>query len=209
MEVAIKNNKIAPEQYSRPEHSAIDQTLNCRLIFNHNAFHWCTPFALACSDLKSCYGRVVHTALSLALQRLGLPIEFILGMLDSIQNMVHIIQTGFGDSSTTYGSKDIPIEYKHHLQGLNQGNGAGPTIWSIVSSVIFEILQDCGYNSTFINSISKATLKLVGFSYVNNCDLFNSFTTLDMTFDKMKDSLKDWEQLIEVTGGCLVPNKSS
>ena len=75
--------------------------------------------------------------------------------------------------------------------------------------MIFEILWDQGYGSTFISSISRATLKLVGFSYVDDCDLFNSSTMLDMTFDKMKDSLKDWEWLIEVTGGCLVPNKSS
>ena len=127
MGVAIKNNKIAPEQYSRPGRSAIDHAFNRRLTFDHNAFH-CTPFALACSDLKSCYDRVVHAAVSLALQRLGLPIEFILGMLDLIQSMVHNIRTGFGDSSTTYGGEDIPEEYKHHLQGLNQGNGAGPTI---------------------------------------------------------------------------------
>ena len=32
---------------------------------------------------------------------------------------------------------------------------------------------------------------------------------MNMTFDNMKASLKKWEQLIEVTGGFLVPNKSS
>ena len=130
-------------------------------------------------------------------------------MLDSIQNMVHNIRTGFGDSSKTYGGEDILPEYKHHLQGLNQGNRAGPTIWLIISLVIFEILWDRGYGTTFISSVSKATLKLVGFSYVDDCDLFNSAPTMDMTFTKMKASLSDWESLIEVTGGCLVPNKSS
>ena len=185
MEVSIRNNKIAPEQYSRPGRSTIHHALNCRLTFDHNAFK-CTPFALTCTDLKSCYNRVVHAAVSLAFQWLGLPIEFILGMLDSIHNMVHNIWTGFGNSSTTCGSEDIPAEYKHHLQGLNQENGAGRTIWSIVSSVIFEILQDRGYGSTFISSISKATLKLVGFSCVDNCDLFNLSPTLDTTFDRWR-----------------------
>ena len=137
MQRAIDINAIAPKQYSRPGCSAIDHALNCRLTFDHNAFQR-SSFALACSDLKSCYDR--DAAVSLALQKLGLPIEFIIGMLDSIQHMVHNIRTGFGDSLLTYGGKDIPAEYKHYLQGLNQGNGARPTIWSIVSLVIFHIL---------------------------------------------------------------------
>ena len=90
MQRAIDMNAIAPEQYSQPGHSAIDHALNCRLTFDHNAFQR-SSFALTCSNLKSCYDRVVHTAVSLALQKLGLPIEFIIGMLDSIQHMVHNI----------------------------------------------------------------------------------------------------------------------
>ena len=152
---------------------------------------------------------MVHAAVSLSLQRLGLPIEFIIGMLDSIQKMVHNIRTGFGDSTITYRGQDIPEAYKHHLQGLNQGSGAEPTIWSIVSSIIFKILRDRGYGIQFISSLTKATLRLVGFSYVDNCNLFSSSDTLDNTFDRMQASLHDWERLIEVTGGCLVPDKSS
>ena len=118
--------------------------------------------------------------------------------------MVHNIRNGFGDSTLTYGGNNIPEAYKHHLQGLNQGNRAGSTIWSIVSSAIFKILRDCGYGTEFISSLTKATLCLVRFSYV-----FSSSDTLDETFDRMKASLRDWERLIEVTGGCLVPDKSS
>ena len=40
---------------------------------------------------------VVHTVMSLALQQIGLPIEFILGIFDSIQKMVHHIRRGYGD----------------------------------------------------------------------------------------------------------------
>ena len=109
----------------------------------------------------------------------------------------------------TYGGLVIPDAYKHHLQGLNQGNGAGPTIWSIVSSTIFKILRDRGYGTQFISSLTKATLRLVGFSYIDDCDLLSSSDTLDTTFDRMQASLQDWERLIEVMGGCLVPDKSS
>ena len=122
--------------------------------------------------------------------------------------MVHNIWTGFGDSTITYWGQDIPEAYEHHLLGLNQGNGAGPTIWSIVSSTIFKILRDQGYGTKFISSLTKAILHLVEFSYVDDCNLFSSSDTLDVTFDHMQASLQDWERLIEVTGGCLVLDKS-
>ena len=50
---------------------------------------------------------------------------------------------------------------------------------------------------------------MVGFSYIDDCDLVNSSLSLADTFDNMKASLQEWESLIAVTGGCLVPNKSS
>ena len=96
---------------------------------------------------------MVHAAVSLSLQRLGLLIKFIIGMLDSIQKTVHNIRTGFGDSTMTYGGEDILAAYKHHLQGLHQGNGAGPTIWSIVSSIIFKILRERGYGTQLLAAL--------------------------------------------------------
>ena len=139
MQQAIDTDAISQEQYSRPGCSTIDHALNMRLTSDHNAFQR-SSFALACSNLKSCYNRFVNAVVFLVLQWLGLPLEFIVGMLDSIQTMVHNFCTGFGDSTLTYGGRDIPEAYKHYLQGLNQGNRAGPIIWSIVSSTIFKIL---------------------------------------------------------------------
>ena len=114
MNQALQMDSIAKEQYSRPGQSAIDHALNRLLTFDHHGFQ-CPPFALACSNLKSCYDQVVHTVASLALQKLGLPIQFILGMLDSIQQMVHNIR----DSAATYSGDEITSQFKHHLQGLN------------------------------------------------------------------------------------------
>ena len=49
----------------------------------------------------------------------------------------------------------------------------------------------------------------MGFSYVDDRDLFNAFHTIKGIFDNMKAALHKWEHLIEVTSGCLFPNKSS
>ena len=95
------------------------------------------------SNLKGCYDRIVNNAAALALLRIGVSKAKIHSMFDTIQRMVHRIQTGFGDATETYGGDDI-IDWEFTPQGVLQGNASGPTIWSVLSLVIFEILHDKG-----------------------------------------------------------------
>ena len=60
-------------------------------------------------------------------------------IIESIQRMTHCIRTAFRDSEGTYGGDDH-IVWKAALQGVLQGSASGPAIWSILSSVIFDIL---------------------------------------------------------------------
>ena len=55
---------------------------------------WCIVF----NDAKSCYDRIVHSVASLAMQRVGAPVEPIICMFTSIQHLQHRIRTVFGDS---------------------------------------------------------------------------------------------------------------
>ena len=208
MHAALAQNLIAEEQYSRPGRSAIEHALNRRLVFDHQRYDR-SPLALACSDLKSCYDRVVHAAASLALQRIGVPIASIVSMFDSIRRMTHCVRTAFGESEGTYGGDTVPEEYITFIQGLLQGNGAGPQIWSILSSTIFDALRGKGYGLHFVTAITKELFHLVGFSYVDDCDLATNNSTVQLTHSMMQAALTEWEELIKVTGGCLVPDKSS
>ena len=73
MNMALDQRKIADKQFSRPGRSAQDNALSKQLVFDY----FCTikqPFAMCTCDLKLCYDRVVHTAASLALQRVGVPL---------------------------------------------------------------------------------------------------------------------------------------
>ena len=62
MNMALANDLIAPEQYSRPNRRAIDQALNRRLMFDYFAMMK-RPFSMTSCDLAGCYDRVVHSAL--------------------------------------------------------------------------------------------------------------------------------------------------
>ena len=197
---------IAPEQFSRPGRSAIDQTIAKRCTFDHHRSRRLT-YSICSSDLAGCYDRIVHTAAALALLRLGLDHAKVLSMFDSIQRMVHKVRTAFGDSEESYGGDDLG-DWQNYPQGILQGNASGPAIWSILSSVVFEILQARGYSNHFCSAISQQLFLLVGFSYVDDCDLFQSGTDKNEVLESMQELLNNWGGLMKVTGGALRSDKS-
>ena len=139
MTAAINNGLIATEQYSRPNRKSIDHAINRLLVIDHQLYQW-QPYAITSCDLKSCYDHINHTSALLALQQVGLAKEEVLSMFSSIQSMTHRVRTAFGDSTFTYGGTWDKQKWTLPPQGVLQGNGSGPTIWSISSSCIFDLL---------------------------------------------------------------------
>jgi len=124
---------------------------------------------------------------------------------------VHRVCMVFGESELTYGGDD----YKNWLftsQGVLQGNAAGPAIWYILSSIVFDVLHKNGHSDSFCSAISKQLFLLVGFTYVDDCcDLIQSGTTDPLTVaQSMQGVIQQWSDLMEVTGGALnsYPSKS-
>jgi len=106
MRLALDQDEIAPEQYSRPDRTYIDHALNRRLTADdRQAKRLC--WALAMSDLKGCYDRIVHTAAAMALLRLGVSKATVFSMFSTIQRMVHRVRTAFGNSEGTYGGDEF------------------------------------------------------------------------------------------------------
>ena len=128
------------------------------------------PIAVCSDDARSCYDRIVHLAGCTALQQLGAPKAALVSMFISIQKMKHKVRTSYGDSSGYYGDKrwDIPPH------GTIQGNGASPLIWAAVSSVLFECLKHDSCVAPLTAPISKTTMHLSGFAFVDNTDLHST-----------------------------------
>ena len=204
MQLALDKNKIADEQFSRPGRSAQDNALSKRLAFDYFRLKK-QPFGMCACDLKSCYDRVVHTAASLALQRVGVPLERIKCMFYTIQTLVHHIRTSFGRSRKSFGGK-WP-KFRKPPQGLGQGNGAGPTIWSILSSTIFEELRDKGFGTDFKLALSTGLFRLCGFSYVDDCDLIADGENATQVHAKLQAMLTLWDELMEVNGAAIATDK--
>jgi hypothetical protein len=130
----LKN--LAPEQYgSRKNHTAIDHGLNKQLTFDLLRIKK-KMGAICANDAKACFNRIVHSVASLAMQCQGVPPGPIICMFTTIQNLKHYVCTIYGDSLLSFGGTiwTVPI------QGVGQGNGAGPQIWAVVSTPVLDML---------------------------------------------------------------------
>lgn len=196
---------VAQEQFgSRKNLSATDQSLNKALTFDiwrqlrQNG-------ALCSNDAKSCYDRIVHNCASLCMQRVGTPTLPIVSMLSTIQQLSHHVRTVFGESQHGYCHRgSIPI------QGVGQGNGAGPQIWALVSSPVLNMLRSKGLGARFVSSVLQHQTDLVGYAFVDDTDLVVSKPDISISDVNtlMQDSLTAWEGGIRATGGAIVPEKS-
>ena len=204
MNLALSKKLVADEQFSRPGRSAQDNTLSKRLLFDYYRLIK-KPFAMCSCDLKSCYDRVVHSAASLALQRVGIPLTQIQCMFTTIQQLSHRIRTAFGLSKKSYGGTSK--KYRKPPQGMGQGNGAGPTIWAIISSTIFEELHSQGASTEFCYALSNGLFWLCGFAYVDDSDLIADGDSPEVAHAKLQKILKKWDKLMEVNGGAIATDK--
>ena len=199
---------IAREQYgSRKNFSAVDHSLNKTLTFDLIRQNK-RPGALCANDAKSCYDRIVHSVASLAMQRMGVDRAPIVCMFTTIQKLEHYIRTIYGDSEYNFSGKlwTVPI------QGVGQGNGAGPQIWAVVSTPVLNMLRAEGYGAFFASSLSNEKVSFVGYAFVDDTDLVTTSKDPNATYEDvaelMQGALTAWEGGIRATGGAIEPEKS-
>ena len=116
--------------------------------------------------------------------------------------MIHRVRTAFGDSDKHYGGDDLePGE--NFLQGMVQGNAAGPSMWTILSSIIFEVLHSRGHSTFFCSAISRQVFCLLGFMYVDDCDLFQVGEDPAVVLTSMQSVINSWGSIVKVLGGAM------
>jgi len=198
---------VAQEQYgSRRQQSAVNQGLNKTLALD--VLRQLKQAGAVCvNDAKSCYDRIVHNIASLSLQRVGVPLEPIICMFTTIENLEHRIKTIYGTSELGFCGK----LWVRPIQGVGQGNGAGPQIWALVSTPVLNMLRELGYCAFFRACLDGEELRFVGYSFVDDTDLITTMD-LELTYadvaTKMQSSIDAWEGGIRATGGAIVPHKS-
>ena len=117
--------------------------------------------------MKSCYDLIGHTQASLAIRRMGVPESAVDCIFTTLQEATHRVRTGYGDSTASYGGnkEDTPIH------GICQGNGAGPAIWAVLSSLLLDIQREKGFGFYFFTPLSKQKVQFVRYVFINNSNL--------------------------------------
>jgi hypothetical protein len=142
------------------------------------------------------------------MRQMGVEEPPIVCMFTTIQNLQHRIRTLHGDSELAFSGKlwAVPI------QGMGQGNGAGPQIWAVVSTPVLNMLRHEGFGAYFRTAITGATISFVGYAFVDDTDLCITNQSPDDADDnvahRMQQALDLWEGGIRATGGAIVPEKS-
>jgi hypothetical protein len=199
---------LAPEQYgSRHSLSAIAHAVNKRLTFDLISQKK-RPCILCSNDAKSCYDRIVHSAATLCMRRVGMPEAPVVSMFTTIQNMRHYVRTIYGDSTTYFGGSD----WVTPVHGVGQGNGAGPAIWAVVSTPVLEMMRAEGHGAFFRSAISGEEIRFVGYAFVDDTDLCQTGNTgtesATEVLARAQAALDCWEGGLRTTGGAIVPAKS-
>jgi len=75
----------------------------------------------------------------MAMQRAGAPPAAIESMFATIQKLKYTVRTCHGYSTNSFGGGD----WRHldPLAGVGQGNGAGPAIWVVISTVFLTFFE--------------------------------------------------------------------
>ena len=58
--------------------------------------------------------------------------------------------------------------------GVGQGNGCGPQVWAVISTAMFQVMKKRGLTTSFETPISKRSLDLCGFAFVDDTDLIQA-----------------------------------
>jgi hypothetical protein len=94
------------------------------------------------------------------------------------------------------------------LQGLRQGNGAGPACWLMLSSVLMNCCTRQGFGLRNILSMSGAIIDFLGKIYINATNLVITqpdYTTKSETQEGLYAAAWAWASGINATGGAINP----
>ena len=127
-------------------------------------------------------------------------------MFDNLMSSEHRVRTGFGDSTRKFSPpSSIPF------QGCGQGNGAGPTIWVAISSILIGMMMGMGFGFDFLSSISWSAVTAECFCFVDDTDLCEAAPSVEHSGEsilpKVRQAMKWWSEAIRMTGGAIRPDK--
>jgi hypothetical protein len=156
------------------------------------------------NDAKSCYDLIGHTQAAISMQRVGVPRNIINCLFTTLQEAVHRVRTGFGDSKATYGG---PV-WLVPIHGIGQGNGAGPAIRAVVSTPLLNVWRKKGFRCELIQPLSSNFFKFVRYTFFDDMDIIKSVLMDNpaSALQKLQQAIYTSEFSLKATCGTFVCN---
>jgi Reverse transcriptase (RNA-dependent DNA polymerase) len=197
MAMAEKAGTLAPEQFgSRKKKSAIVHAINKQIttdIIRQEKRDFCVVIL----DAKGCYDRITPMYAAFAMRRQGATPQMVNVIFETIAEMQHSIRTSYGDSKLTYRQTN------ERFHGILQGNGAGPTIWALISSTLLDRLRHRGIG-VIIPTSSGYKLQIPAFAFVDDTDILQE---LETGKPSPQDAVNEWNSALQTTGGLIIGDK--
>ena len=171
---AHKNGSLSTDQSgSLPNRTSIETLLyKGKQYIYSNITH--SPMATVDNDAKSCYDRIVATLALLMSNKFGAPDEFCRTVGSTLRTMQFSIRTAMGDSPKTYShSSDTPIH------GVGQGGTASPTLWLLLSSILFDCYQRKAHGMTMSDPTDSISINQWLESIVDDLSRFTKLAADD------------------------------
>jgi hypothetical protein len=117
-------------------------------------------------------------------------------MFTTLQNMEHTVCTVYGDLKTTYGGPLWAVP----MQGIFQGNSAGPMLWAVVSTPVLKVMKNEGFGTFFRTCITGNIIRFVGYSFIVDTDLIQTARTPTKTETEVVSFFRE-QKLIDISYG--------
>ena len=154
-------------------------------------------------DAKSCYDRIIRPVAILACYKFGLPIHLCCWLIQVMESQQHHIITTNGRSKQQYSSTP-----ECRLHGVGQGSSSAPTIWLLISSVLFLSMQKWAQGVHSKSPHPSPALTRYTDAFVDNTALWaNNIEDPKALVQKMEEDLKNYQEMLTWTGGALTLEK--
>jgi hypothetical protein len=92
-------------------------------------------------------------------------------MILTQHNLHHTVRIIYGDYKSGYGGTLWAVTY----YGVGKGSGAGPAIWTVVSTPVLKMMKYEGFWFMYKTSIQGKELHFVGYRFVDDTYIIQSF----------------------------------
>jgi hypothetical protein len=180
----VRKYKLMPEEvYSKRNRLAEDGTLSKVLLYDI-VRQLRQSAGLTSVDADNCYNHIAHPMASMVFQAFGKPTPAIESMLTMIQNMKFFLRTGYGNSEGYAGGDQNDIKDPIRMQGMCQGNGTSPMVWTVTSIPMIAMHKRKGHGAHLTAKMSEITGHLVGGLFVDDTDLIHlDMRTIETTME--------------------------